>query len=46
MMFFARKRSANAAAAARCWSSGVFTGCEVLGLSSFISAGVWTPAEK
>jgi hypothetical protein len=51
-MFFVRKRSANVASAKgfrlcgqqqhNVGHSGVFTGCEVLSLSSFISADVWT----
>jgi len=50
-MFFARKRSANAACAKAkrqhdVGHSVVATGRSVLRLSSYILAGIWAPAEK
>ncbi|MDM5233049.1 hypothetical protein QUF87_18120 [Lysinibacillus pakistanensis] len=40
-----RKRSANVAAATRCWHSVVATGRGIHRLSSAISVGVSTPTE-
>ncbi|WP_185903438.1 hypothetical protein [Lysinibacillus sphaericus] len=45
-MFFARKRSANAAQQQEVGHSVVATARGVLRLSSSISADVWTTAEK